>query len=405
MASPQVRRGTISVGRRTFEITQSGLNQAPSGIAVFPPSGAGYVQTFTFTYSDLNGAQDIVRPGVEFRDSPGGRVCSLFVDISAGSVGLQDEFGPVLEGALGSATALENRYCAVALSGISWEQAGGQLLLRMPMTFKPEFDGLKDVRPKAFDRAGGFGLPSTLGQWTVGELPGPKPAIADAGVVNAASYQGGAVAPGEIVAIFGTGLGPAQIDYARYDAAGLLGNFAGGTTVFFDGVQAPVIYALDGQVSAIVPYSVASSTKVRVEYQGRSSNEVTVPVAAAVPGIFRYPSSAQGVVVQEAGFNSDQLPVERGKIVWFYVTGEGQTVPAGVDGRLPVAPNWPVPAGDLTVTFGDKPGRVEFKGLVYAGVLQLNVRVPDDAPVGSNVPLTVTVGGIPSPADTTIAVK
>jgi uncharacterized protein (TIGR03437 family) len=142
-----------------------------------------------------------------------------------------------------------------------------------------------------------------------------------------------------------------------------------------------------------------------VEYQGRSSNEVTVPVAAAVPGIFRYPSSTQGVAVQEAGFNSDQLPVERGKIVWFYVTGEGQTVPAGVEGRLPVAPNWPVPAGDLTATFGDKPGRVEFKGLVYAGVLQLNVRVPDDAPVGANVPLTVTVGGISSPPGTTIAVK
>jgi hypothetical protein len=121
MTTPQVRRGTISVGRRTFQIAQIGLNQAPSGVAVFPPSGAGYVQTFTFTYSDLNGAQDIVRPGVEFRDSEGGRVCSLLVDISAGSAGLQDEFGPVLEGALGSATVIENLHCAVALSGISWE--------------------------------------------------------------------------------------------------------------------------------------------------------------------------------------------------------------------------------------------------------------------------------------------
>jgi uncharacterized protein (TIGR03437 family) len=403
MTTPQVRLGTLSVGRRTFQITQAALNLPPTGVAVFPPSGAGYVQTFTFAYSDLNGPQDIARPGVEFRDSGGGRVCSLFVDTAAGSAGLQDEFGPLLPGALGSTTPLENQHCALNLAGISWEQAGGQLLLRVPMTFKPEFDGLTDVRPKAFDRAGAFGLPITLGQWMVGALPGPAPVIATAGVVNAASYQGGAVAPGEIVAIFGTGLGPAQIAYARYDAAGLLGNFAGGTTVFFDGVQAPVIYALDGQVSAIVPYSVASSTKVRVEYQGRRSTEVTLPVAAAAPGIFRYPSSTRGVVVQETGLNSDQLPVERGKVVWFYVTGEGQTVPAGKDGRLPVAPNWPVPAGNLSVTFGDKPGTVDFKGLVYAGVLQLNVWVPADAPVGSNVPLTVKLGGVSSTA--TMAVK
>ena len=107
--------------------------------------------------------------------------------------------------------------------------------------------------------------------------------------------------------------------------------------------------------------------------------------------------------MQETGLNSDQLPVERGKVVWFYVTGEGQTVPAGKDGRLPVAPNWPVPAGNLSVTFGDKPGTVDFKGLVYAGVLQLNVWVPADAPVGSNVPLTVKLGGVSSTA--TMAVK
>jgi uncharacterized protein (TIGR03437 family) len=404
MAEAQVRQGLLSIGRRAFQITQDGRNAPPSGVAVFPSSGAGYVQTFTFIYSDPNGVQDIVQPWAEFR---GLGTCSVFVDVSSGSVGLQDESGSfsTQRGTLGSATVLENRHCAVALSGVSLAQAGGQLFVRAPMTFKPEFAGLKTVRLWAYDRAGAFDLPTALGQWTVGELPGPAPVIWDNGIVDAASYQGGAVAPGEIVAIFGTGLGPPQIAYARYDAAGLLGNSAGSSTVFFDGVQAPVIYALDGQVSAIVPYSAASSTKVRVEYQGRSSNEVTVPVAAAVPGIFRYPSSTQGVAVQEAGFNSDQLPVERGKIVWFYVTGEGQTVPAGVEGRLPVAPNWPVPAGDLTATFGDKPGRVEFKGLVYAGVLQLNVRVPDDAPVGANVPLTVTVGGISSPPGTTIAVK
>jgi uncharacterized protein (TIGR03437 family) len=48
---------------------------------------------------------------------------------------------------------------------------------------------------------------------------------------------------------------------------------------------------------------------------------------------------------------------------------------------------------------------VQFKGLTYAGVLQVNVTVPENAPAGAEIPLTLSVGGIASPAGTTIALK
>jgi uncharacterized protein (TIGR03437 family) len=401
----RTRQAFISIGRRPFQITQSGSNDLPSAVAVFPDSGAGYAQTFTFIFSDPNGAADIILATADFRESASGRRCTVYVSPSSRTAGLQDENSSNGAGPWGSPTVLENNHCSLNLSGVSVSQSGSQIYVRMPITFKSEFDGPKDVLLSATDTSTSSSTPVTLGQWTVGPIQGPAPVITSAGVVNAASYQGGAVAPGEIVAIFGENLGPAGIAYASYNPVGNLGNFAGGTKVFFDGVQAPMLYALAGQVSAIVPYSVSGSTKIVVEYQGRKSNEVPLPVAAAVPGIFRYPSSAQGVIVHEAGFNTELLPVARGKIVWFYVTGEGQTVPAGVDGKLPVAPNWPVPAGEVTVLFGGVPGRVDWRGLVYGGVLQLNVWVPENAPVGNSVPLAVSVGGISSATGTTIAIK
>jgi uncharacterized protein (TIGR03437 family) len=39
-------------------------------------------------------------------------------------------------------------------------------------------------------------------------------------VLNAASYVGGAVSPGEIVAIFGSGMGPSTISDLQLDSKG-----------------------------------------------------------------------------------------------------------------------------------------------------------------------------------------
>ena len=76
-----------------------------------------------------------------------------------------------------------------------------------------------------------------------------------------------------------------------------------------------------------------------------------------------------------------------------------------MDGKLPLAGTWPAPVGNLAVTFGGVPGEVQFKGVVSAGVLQVNVKVPQTAPAGGAVPLNLAVGGVSSAAGFTIALK
>ena len=140
-----------------------------------------------------------------------------------------------------------------------------------------------------------------------------------AGAANAASYAPGPVAPGEILTIFGTAMGPSTLTTLQVTDSGTVATSLAGTQVFFDGYPAPMVYASATQLSVIVPFEIAGSptTSMTIEYQGTRSNAMTVPVLDALPGIFT--ASAQGygqgaIVNQDGSINSSQngaAPVDR----------------------------------------------------------------------------------------------
>jgi uncharacterized protein (TIGR03437 family) len=236
-------------------------------------------------------------------------------------------------------------------------------------------------------------------------LPGPQ--VSANGTVNAASFLSEAVAPGEMVTIYGLEIGPAELGRATYDAAGQLPTLLSSTKVLFGGIRAPLIWVQAGRISAIVPYGVSGWTTVQVEYIARRSNTLALPVAQAAPGIFTYAAGrGQAVAVnQDGSLNSENRPAARHSVLTVFATGEGRTNPPGVDGRLPSPPAYPSPASPLRVTLGGVECPVEFKGLVFAGVLQLNVQIPAEVQSGSNVPLVLEVGGASSQPGVTVAVR
>jgi uncharacterized protein (TIGR03437 family) len=239
-----------------------------------------------------------------------------------------------------------------------------------------------------------------------------KPRFSASAVVNAASYEGGAVSPGEIVAIFGVSMGPGNLAGAQISSPDFLDNFLAGTRIYFDGIAAPLVYTSAKQVGAIVPYEVAgkASTQMQVEYLGAFSDPVNVPVAEAVPGIFTgdFSGTGQGAILNQDGtLNSVTNPAERNSVVSLYATGEGQTAPAGIDGRI-ASGALTKPASAVKVTIGGISAEVTYaggaQGLV-AGGMQINARIPADLIPGSAIPLTISVGDINSRAGVTIAAK
>lgn len=229
-------------------------------------------------------------------------------------------------------------------------------------------------------------------------------------IVNGASFRQGPVAPGQIVSVFGSGMGPAVGVGARLNHAGLVDNSLSGTRVLFDGVAAPLFFARADQVNAVVPYAAYGKTSVTVlaEYNGTQTRAITMPVAPAAPGLFTIGSgSGQAALLNEDGsVNSAANPARKGTVVVLYATGEGQTSPTGVDGKLALPP-YPVPVLPVTVTIGDVDAEIVYKGAApgFTGLFQVNARVPQNAASSNTAPVVLTVGGISSQPGVTLAVR
>jgi uncharacterized protein (TIGR03437 family) len=175
-------------------------------------------------------------------------------------------------------------------------------------------------------------------------------------------------------------------------------------------------YSVKGQVGAIVPYGISrkKTTQVVVEYRGVRSPPVTLPVVDSVPALFTLDSSGKGqaAMLNETGCcNSARNPSARGGIAVLYATGTGQTIPRGVDGRVAAharIADYPAPWLPVRVTVGGKPAEIVYAAAAphaIAGLLQVNFRVPANAPIGDAVPLVLKVGNSRSPDGVTMAVR
>jgi len=232
-----------------------------------------------------------------------------------------------------------------------------------------------------------------------------------AGIVNAASEMPGAISPGEIITLFGTGIGPGPAEFAL-DPSGKVPVNLATTQVLINGTPAPVLYASATQVNAIVPYEVGTTGTATVEvvFNGVESAAWGVPLAPSAPGIFAAGSIGVGQAAalnQDNSVNSASNPAARGSVVQFFATGEGATAPANVTGG--VTPN----GGNTTalpvkVTIGGIDTAVTYHGSApgeVAGVLQVDAAVPADVVPGPAVPVVIAVGGRPSQGGITIAVR
>ena len=247
---------------------------------------------------------------------------------------------------------------------------------------------------------------------------GPAPQIF--GVVNSASFQQGVISPGEIITIFGTGLGPAAL--ALFDPTSpsiptSLPAAGAATSVKIGGISAPLIYTSATQIAAIVPYTVSGvSAGVVVTYGAQPPSLVfTVGVAASNVGVYTISSSGQGQaaalnfnsVTSDYTVNSGTAAAARGSTVVLYVTGAGAMSSLVANTLIPASPAI-TPLAAVAVTIGGQAATVNASQAApgsVPGLLQINAVVPATATVGLAAPVVVNIGGVDSQTGVTMAVK
>jgi uncharacterized protein (TIGR03437 family) len=240
------------------------------------------------------------------------------------------------------------------------------------------------------------------------------PTFPAVGVVNAVSLQGGAVAPGELISIFGSNFGTGGLQ-TNSAPDNYIPKSIGNIRVAFDagsgGGFGAITAATPNQINVFVPYGVANSPSVTITVlvDEVASSAVTLPVAQTAFGLATVDGSGSGqgaIFNQDLSYNSKSNPAAAGSVVVLFGTGEGVTTPLLPDGALVLSTPYSKPNGDVAVNIGNQPADVLYAGaapFLPAGVLQINARIP--AGVTGDAAIVVTIGGIATSRKVTVAVK
>jgi uncharacterized protein (TIGR03437 family) len=392
------------------KISSSGMISTVAGTGVWGYSGDG---------GPANKA-NLAFPGSIALDSAGNLYIGDYGNNTIRKVGSDGNIHTIASNVSPQSLAIDaagNIYFVDGLNPVVQELVGGGALLTIAGTGQTGFGGdaggalyAQLDRPSgvAVDSSGNVYIADTDNDVIRQMMP---VAFSVGGVTNAASSIQGPVAPGEIVTVYGAGMGPATLTTFT-PSNGFIGTQIANASVYFNAVPAPLIYVSATVSAAIVPYSVAGLSQVDVVLtnQGNVSSTTVVPVASTAPGIFTANTTGTGqasAVNQDGSLNSAANPAKVGSFVSLYLTGEGQTTPAGVNGKLALAPPYPMPILPVTATVGGLSAVVNYAGAAptsVAGLMQVNVQIPASVTPGSAVPVQVLVGGVAAQSGVTIAV-
>jgi len=244
-----------------------------------------------------------------------------------------------------------------------------------------------------------------------GSPPSQAPVISAAGVVNAAGGTGPTIAPGEVISVYGSNLGPASGWFNSPDN-NVFPSVAGYSRLLFDGHPAPILVATANQINAFVPYNILPGkvTSVQVEADGVLSDSIRLNIAKAAFGLFTANNSGAGqgaILNQDTSYNSASHPAERGSIITLYGTGEGLTMPTLPDGALVLSTPYSKPEGPVTVMIGGQSSEVLYAGaapFLATGIMQINARVPAGIAPG-DAPIVVSIGGLSTTRPVTVAIR
>jgi uncharacterized protein (TIGR03437 family) len=142
------------------------------------------------------------------------------------------------------------------------------------------------------------------------------------------------MAPAEVIAIYGTGIGPATAVSAT-PANGVYPTTLGGVQVSVNGTIIPLLYVSANQINAVLPMETTANTGVTVRVTSGTAVSANYPVR--VVGFA--PEANPTVINQDGTINSSTNPAPGGSIVTFYVTGFQSSFAPLTDGQVATVAN------------------------------------------------------------------
>jgi uncharacterized protein (TIGR03437 family) len=221
-----------------------------------------------------------------------------------------------------------------------------------------------------------------------GADPGAPEYSADS-IVNPIAAVAGMYAPNSFITIYGSRLsyvtramGPDDLRAGTLPTV-LIGT---GVRVLINHLPANIYYVSPTQVNVLAPASlVAGPATVQLINDGLAGPAIDIRLDPVAPALIEL----SGTVVLAAHLDGTAIgpdtPARRGEVVVVYATGLGPTVPPAIPNRLPDGAAPLARLADFQVCLNGVPvpaSQIFYAGISppYAGLFQINLRIPDDAP-------------------------
>jgi len=221
-------------------------------------------------------------------------------------------------------------------------------------------------------------------------------------VVDGAGYQQG-ISPDAWISIFGTNLAYTTRLWRDSEIlGGKLPTLLDGVSVTIDGRLAAVNYISPLQLNVQVPDDTATGPVQLAVTTPQGTATATVTMQTVSPGLFMYPAAnARYVAAQHADYSilgppglypGASSPAKPGEVIILYTTGFGPTSPPTPSGQVVTSAAPVVNLSAISLTIGGKQAQVQWAGITIAGVWQVNIQLPADAPSG-DAAIVAQIGG------------
>jgi uncharacterized protein (TIGR03437 family) len=214
------------------------------------------------------------------------------------------------------------------------------------------------------------------------------PYYVEASIANTAASIPNFYAPNTFVSIYGVNLAYVTKAMTADDISGnmlptaLIGT---GVRVLVNSIPADIYYVSPSQINLLIPtLLIAGPATVQVEVDGLAGAPVTIMLGATAPSMFQLDAMTVLATHLDGSKVTANAPASTGEVIVLYASGLGPTVPAAIPNQLPGALAV-IAARDFQVQLNGvavDAAQILYAGVVpgYAGLYQINLRLPVNAP-------------------------
>lgn len=225
------------------------------------------------------------------------------------------------------------------------------------------------------------------------------PVYSAASIVNAATNEPGPLAPLALVSLYGKDLAVVSRAITPDDVRNgqlpttLIGT---GVSIAIDNVAVPIIFVSPGQVNFLIPGNIRTGRRqLRLLTNGKAGPDVEIHIAESSPGLFQLPNNAVIATRPDGTLITTESPAIPGEVLVIYAAGLGATSPAITGLMIPSAAASISARSHFAVLLNDVPvpdDHILYAGLTpgFAGLYQVNCRLPADTPPDPEIRLRLT---------------